>query len=167
MFKHYQDFLDQVFLEIDKMGIDVSRFELDHIAYTAATKDEYEILREEILQMGKLVGEDIVDGRRVGVVRLNKELAYKERQILGVELIEPVADKSKESRLDHIEFVIPVGFTTLMDLYPNVSWDISSMNRAEYPHLKVKGLQVKFHELSIFDTIEKQHGRRKEQYCSG
>lgn len=166
MFKHYQTFLDNVFLEIENMGIDVSHFALDHIAYTASTKDEYENLRAEMLQMGELAGEDLVGGRRVGVVHLNKELVYKERRIPGVELIEPTADKPTESRLDHIEFVIPMGCKSLMDLYPHLPWDISSMNRPEYPHLKVKGLKVKFHELSIFDTIEKQHSRRKEQQYS-
>lgn len=163
MFEQYEAFLDHVFADIEKMGIDVSHFDLDHIAYTASTKDEYETLRAEILEMGKLVGEDLVGGRRVGVVRLNTDLKYKERNIPGIELIEPVQDKPTESRLDHIEFVTPMGFKNLMETYPNIPWDMSSMDRPEYPHLKVKGLQIKFHELSIFDTIEKQHGRRKEQ----
>lgn len=35
MFEQYESFLDHVFADIEKMGIDVSHFDLDHIAYTA------------------------------------------------------------------------------------------------------------------------------------
>lgn len=163
MFEQYEAFLDHVFADIEKMGIDVSHFDLDHIAYTANSGEEYNKLKEEMLLTGQLVGEDIIGGRRVSVVKLNQELKYRTRHIPGFELIEPAEGKPTLSRLDHIEFVVPTGLTNLKSQYPLVPWNTESMDRPEYPHLKVYGLAVKFHELSIFDTIEKQHSTRKEQ----
>jgi predicted metalloenzyme YecM len=162
MLNNYNEFVGQVIQDINDIGIDISNYELDHIAYTASTKAEYEELRSQILKLGELTGEDLVGGRRVGVMKLNKPLVYEGRLIPGFELIEPVEGVLTESHLDHIEFVVPEGNAELMKKYPEVRWDISSLNRPEYPHLKVKGVKVKFHELSIFDTIEHQN-RRKEQ----
>ena len=116
----------------------------------------------QILKFGEVRGEDLVGGRRVGVVKLDRPLIYKDKLIPGFELIEPIEGVPTESRLDHIEFVVPEGNDELMKRYPEVGWDTISLNRPEYPHLKIKGVKVKFHELSIFDTIEHQN-RRKEQ----
>jgi predicted metalloenzyme YecM len=162
MLDNYKEFLDQVFADIAQVGIDVSHFELDHIAYTTSSKTEYEELRSKVLKLGELVGEDLVGNRRVGVIKLNQPLLYENRLIPGFELIEPVDGVSTESRLDHIEFVVPQGNNELIKQYPEVSWNTSSMTRLEYPHLKVNGLKVKFHELSIFDTIEHQNYRREQ-----
>jgi len=162
MLNNYSEFVGQVIQDINEIGINISNYELDHIAYTVSTKAEYEELRSQILKLGELTGEDLVGGRRVGVVKLDRPLIYKEKLIPGFELIEPVEGVSTESCLDHIEFVVPEGNEELMKKYPEVQWDTTSLNRPEYPHLKVEGIKVKFHELSIFDTIEHQN-RRKEQ----
>jgi len=162
MLDNYQGFLDQVFSDIARTGIDVSRFELDHVAYTASSKDEYKELRRQALELGKLCGEDLVGGQRVGVIKLDNPLIYKDRRIPGFELIEPVEGLATQSRLDHIEFVVPEGNEQLMREYPQALWNVSSLKRPEYPHLKVDGLNVKFHELDIFDTIKSQHRKRAE-----
>jgi predicted metalloenzyme YecM len=162
MFNQYKQFLVETFQQLQDLSIPFENLTIDHIAYTAGSKKEYEKLKPLFIGMGRLVAEDIVGGRRVSVVRLNEPLIYENRKIPGAELIEPIADSQTISRIDHIEMIIPMGFKQFMKSLPSITWDTSSMTRAEYPHLKVKGLRVKFHELSIFDTIERQK-RSKEQ----
>lgn len=161
MFDNYKQFLSDVFRELATTGIEHTNLEIDHIAYTAGSTEEYESLRPRLIGMGKLIAEDLVTGRRVGIVLLNEPLEYENKKIPGVELIEPILNVPTESRLDHIEFVIPMGFERFMHTYPHVRWDTSSMSRQEYPHLKIQGVRAKFHELSIFETIERQK-RNKE-----
>ena len=156
MLNNYINFLNKVFSQIHKLSIDVSDLEIDHIAYTANSSEEYEKLKLELLKLGKMVGEDTIKGRRISVIKLHRILPYQSRTIPGLELIEPTIDKPTPSGLDHIEFVVPTGLSLFKDKYPDVNWNLESFGRAEYPHLKIYGVPVKFHELNIFDTITQQ-----------
>lgn len=77
----YQDFLDRLFVEIDKSSVDVSGYELDHMAYQAELDEEYDKLSPEFVELGKMVAETIVSGRRVGIFMLRKPFKYKKRLI--------------------------------------------------------------------------------------
>lgn len=163
MFDNYQEFISEVLDGVRGLGIDISGLEMDHIAKTTATKAEYNELRPQLLLLGEMVAEDLVGGRRVGIVRLKEPLEHENLRIPGVELIEPVNDGDTESDFHHAEFVIPEGFEAMMAKYPDVKWEKSTMNRPEYPHLCVKGFpKVKFHEVNIFDTVERQKSKNKE-----
>ena len=72
MFDNYKQFLSNVFSELVAIGIEHTNLEIDHIAYTAGSTEEYESLRPGLMDMGKLIAEDLVSGRRVGIVLLNE-----------------------------------------------------------------------------------------------
>jgi predicted metalloenzyme YecM len=164
MFNSYESFIDETLEKLALQGISVSGLVVDHIARTTESKAEYDSLKPDLLKLGELIAEDLVGGRRVGIVRLFEPLQYGEMTIEGVELIEPVEGHPTPSAINHIEFVIPMGFNTFMANQPTtVNWDTSSMTREEYPHLKIVALsEVKFHEATIFETVERQHRRKKE-----
>jgi len=150
----YTDFLDKIFKKINEYGIDVFKFEMDHLAYTASSKEEYEKLKTEFTKLGELKSENLVGGRRVGVYKLFKKLPYKNFLISALELLEPENGKKVFSGLEHAEFVIDTGFEEFINKYPNLPWNTSHIKRAEFPRLKLdlgNGLEIKFHLDSILN----------------
>ncbi|MFZ2199826.1 MAG: VOC family protein [Microgenomates group bacterium] len=164
MFDGYETFIDETLEKLASQGISVSGLVADHIARTTESSVEYDTLKPDLLKLGELVAEDLVGPRRVGIVRLKKPLHHGQIFIEGVELIEPAEGHPTPSAINHIEFVIPMGFGTFMANQPRtVKWDTSTMTREQYPHLKITDIpEVKFHEVTIFETVERQHLRKKE-----
>jgi len=151
----YTNFLDRIFKKIQQYGIDVSNFELDHIAYTTSSKEEYDKLKNEFAKLGKLKSENLVGGRRVGIYKLFKKLTYKNFLISGLELIEPENSKKVASGLEHAEFIINTGFEEFMNKYPDLPWNKDHLKRTEFPRLKLDlgdGLEIKFHLASILSS---------------
>lgn len=148
----YLVFLDSWFLEIKKMGIDVTDLPLDHLGYSAGSSEEYDKIKLDFLIAGKLFREAMVSDRRVGIFELFKPLKYKEHFISAVELIEPKAGESRRSGYEHAEFTIDFPFEDLVKKYPGLSWDTSNINRPDFPRLKIvlgNGAELKFNHSPI------------------
>jgi predicted metalloenzyme YecM len=153
---NYTPFLDSFFEQIHLIGLDVTGLPLDHSAYQASTKEEYEQLLPTFSQLGELVSEEIIGERRVAVVHLDQPLAYKEYSISALELIEPKAGQQCESGFQHAEFVVNQPFEKYIELYPSINWDTSSMYRDEFAHLKLNfdnGLTLKFLQKPIIELF--------------
>ena len=151
----YRDFLDSWFSEIEKAGIDVTGFPLDHLGYSADSSEEYDKIKSEFLNIGKLFREAMVSNRRVGIFELFKPLEYKNYLISAVELIEPKTGESRKSGYEHAEFTIDFPFEDLVKKYPNLPWDINNVNRSDFPRLKIvlgNGTELKFNRLPILNS---------------
>lgn len=152
-------FLNSFFQEISDIGLDVSFLPLDHIAYQASSSEDYKNIFSDFEQLGSLVNEEIIAGRKVAVFKLNKPMVYKEYEILALELIEPKAGQVVESGLQHAEFVVSDSFESYLEKYPNINWDTSSMHRDEFAHLKLNfenGLTLKFLQAPILELFAKK-----------
>ncbi len=148
---NYQNFLDKIFEALGKLGVNVSGFELDHIAYQASSNEDYDKLKLVALKIGNLVKEPSVDNRRVGIFKLVEPVVYKGYSIPVLELIAPKEGEVCSSFLQHVEFVVD-GLQNLIDKYPGIPWVTKSMNRPDFPRSKLKlddGLEVKFHTASV------------------
>jgi predicted metalloenzyme YecM len=144
---NYIEFLDSFFEQISKVGLDISGLPLDHVAYQATSKEDYEKLLKEFSTLGELVSEEIIGGRRVAVIKLDNPFNYREYTITALELIEPKEGQQCESAFQHAEFVTNLPFEKYIERYPNINWDTSSMHRDEFSHLKINfsnGLTLKF-----------------------
>lgn len=151
----YQGFLDSWFLEIERMGINVSGFPLDHLGYSASSAEEYDQVKLEFLKAGKLSREAIVSDRRIGIFEPFKPLKYKNHLITAVELIEPKTGESRRSRYEHAEFTIDLPFEDMIKKYPDLSWDTSNINRPDFPRLKIilgNGSELKFNHSPILNS---------------
>lgn len=156
---NYISFLDSFFEQIAKVGLDVSGLPLDHIAYQASTKEDYEEHLPEFSKLGELVSEEIIGGRRVAVVKLDEPLTYKNYSISALELIEPKEGQQCDSAFQHAEFVVNQPFEDYIEQYPDIEWDTSSMHRDEFSHLKLNfdnGLTLKFLQRPILVLFEEK-----------
>jgi len=148
-------FLDAFFKELTTYPIEVQNLQLDHIAYQSGTKENYEFLIPEFLNLGEQIREVMIKDRRVGVFRLYSPIKYNHYEIEAAELIEPVEGKRTNTGWEHAEFVLQESFESFMQKYPNLQWDISSIDRPKYAHLKLRlseNMQVKFHLHSILTS---------------
>lgn len=149
-------FLNKFFESISETGIDIQNLYLDHIAYQASSSEDYNNQSQYFMKFSKLISEKIVDGRRVGIFKLHEEITYIDRLIPIIELIEPKPDQNLESGWQHAEFVLNCTYEDFIKNYPNIEWDLSSIDREEFSHLKLhfeNGLTVKFHLETILEAV--------------
>lgn len=154
---NYQNFLEQTISLIEGKGISISDLEMDHIGYQASSNEDYDNLVPEFNELGEMVSEVIVGGRRVGVFKLNSCLKYKHYSISAIELIAPKDGQECPSALEHVEFVIKEEFTTFMQKYPKINWDTSAIDQKDFPMIKLRlteYTQVKFHKKNILDIVK-------------
>lgn len=149
-------FLDSFFEQISQSKLDVSNLILDHIAYQAATSQEYDQLKPLFIDLGKPVHEEIISDRRVSVFKLHKPMQYKNYAFSALELIEPKENQVCQSGYQHAEFIAEKPFEEYMQEYPDLKWDTSSMNRSAFSHLKLNfdnGLTLKFLQKPILELV--------------
>lgn len=155
-------FLDTYFRDIQTVGLDVTSYYLDHIAYQASSNDDYDSIKAEILTLATQESEELIGDRRVGIFKLKNPIHYSERVIPVIELVAPKDGQICESVFEHCEFVTSESFDELMQKYPHLAWDTSSAARSKFPHLKLKlspTTQIKFHPQDILEIIAIQKDR--------
>ena len=150
------DFLDFIFAKLQEVGIDASDLELDHLAYQASSNEDYDLRKNDFVKFTQLKSEEIVGGRRVSIFQLNDDITHHDRIINAIELIAPKQGQQCPSALEHVEFVIRETFTELMNLYPELDWDVSAIAQPDFPMIKLKlsnSVQVKFHYEPVLKII--------------
>lgn len=152
-------FIERILTEIAKQGIEVSSLEMDHIGYQAFTDADYDERAKEFETFAEKVSEEIVNGRRVGIYKLNSPIHHKNYVIPAIELVAPKPGQICPSAFEHLEFVIPEGFTEFMKKYPAVHWDITAITQPDFPMIKLKldtDIQVKFHLTPVLEILRKK-----------
>lgn len=150
----FPPFLDKLLENINKFGIDVSKYELDHVAWYASSSENYDKLIPKFKEFSEMTREAIVGGRRVGIFKLNEPMQYKSYSILAIELIENKPDQVITSGPEHAEFVIDVTFEEFLAMYPDVKFNESAVYREEFPMIILKledHMQVKFHLENVLE----------------
>jgi predicted metalloenzyme YecM len=150
-----ETYLDPYFLEVESLGLDLKNYPLDHLGFSATSKQEYEFKKSEFLIFGQLIREHIVSGRRVAVFKLKTIIKYKQYSIEAIELVEPKEDEDHPvDGFEHAEFTIDTTFAEIVNQYPGIPWDTSSMNRADFPRLKLvfkNGTELKLNLTPILE----------------
>lgn len=154
--KNYQQFLNTFFEQIAKTNLNVSSLNLDHIAYQASSTADYDQLKPDFIKLGEEVSEEIIGGRRVAIFKLLQPIKFRHYTIPAIELIEPKEGQDCKSEFQHAEFVLNQPFEQYIEEHPQITWDISSMNRAEFAHLKLNfdnGLTLKFLHQPVLEVV--------------
>jgi len=150
------NFLEELLENINKLGVDVSDLDMDHIAYQASSNEDYDRLTKDFEKIGKKVSEEIVNGRRVGIYQLNEPVHFKQYSPYAIELIAPKTEQNCKSALEHVEFVLKDSFDSFLKRYPNLPWDTIAINQPMFPMIRLKltdTTQVKFHLKTVLDIV--------------
>jgi predicted metalloenzyme YecM len=157
--RDYKNFLDEIFKKLEGKGVDVSDMELDHIAYRVKTGEDLQRKKEEFLELGELISENIVQNRPIYVFKLKNPLMYGDRKIYCLELPAPGKDNKYESGLQHAEFVTAINLADFRQKYSHLEFiDKTKINTAN-PYITLglgDNLAVKFHNESLLDLISKE-----------
>lgn len=101
-------FLDEIFLFINELGIDVSDLDIDHVALRYKNSIDVDKLSNELKKEGIVLSCVVVNGRKIYIFKLNNSLKYKSYEIPCVELPYPAVDHNYPTDgWEHIEFVLP------------------------------------------------------------
>ncbi|MDP2860242.1 MAG: VOC family protein [bacterium] len=160
----YETFIREILEKLNKLGIDVSDLNMDHIGYQASSDEDYDRLKTEFDKIGEKVAEEIVGGRRVGFYRLHSPLRFRQYTNTAIELFTPKEGQICPSALEHVEFTLKESFESFMRRYPNVPWDTSVIGRPDFPMIKLevdKNVQVKFHLTPVLEIIKPKREAKK------
>jgi predicted metalloenzyme YecM len=150
-------FLEEFINKVIGIGIDVSKYNMDHVAYQASSSKDYEETIEELKSEGELIHEPLIGGRRVGMIKLKNPIEFRNNKIIALEIIEQREGQICNSGWEHAEFVIEESYEDLIKQHPSLKWNTSSMDRPIWSHLKLQldeNTQVKFHKLDVLKSIE-------------
>ena len=154
-----EPFLIRLFHLIDEAGVDVSKFEMDHVCYRVATMERYHELCHAWSRYTKNheFHESLVNGRPIAVFVLASPPTICGRVIPVVELPAPKDGVVYEDGWEHAEFVLDEPFQHFMSRYEELPFDRKSLGKELNPELGLKlglGLQVKFHHQSLAEIIK-------------
>lgn len=150
--------LDKVFTALQKDGIGVATYELDHICYRVAEMDRYVELKEQIAGLGQLLGENTIGGRPIASFRLNEPIRYREREIYVLELPAPKVGSDYPEGFEHVEFVIDRDLEAFVAQYPALAFKTKGIHKGVNADVQLvyPGFGVKFHRQSLEDVIRSE-----------
>jgi uncharacterized protein len=159
-------FLDECFVYLGDLGIDVAGLSLDHIALRYKDSSDVDKLTEELKGQSTIISNAIVNGRIIYIFKLHTPLTYKEFIIPCIELPYPIAHhKYPKDGWEHVEFVLetkhPENFEQVFNQkFPAQKYELH-IPQVEGEELlnpsvvlkKYPGLAVKFHPNSIEKVV--------------
>lgn len=89
-------------------NIDLSLYEIDHIAVRVNQNDTAQQWHRGLLAYGKILKESIVNGRPIALFSLNQPLTFLSQQVEIVELPFPKDKHYPQEGWEHIEIVFPM-----------------------------------------------------------
>ena len=155
---NYQKFMDQVFEKLNALGIHTSEIKIDHIGYQADSSEDYDSKCSDLADTAEKISENIVGGRRVGIFKVNEELNHNQQRFDVIEVIEPKEGQKVNSAWGHVEFLVDIPLEDFMERYSDLDWDVSALNRDEFPMLILKlgdGIRVKFPRRGALEEAER------------
>jgi ubiquitin-conjugating enzyme E2 J2 len=176
--KDVPPFVTGIALELsDKMGIDVSHKQADHVCWRTETFQEYSELVDALRTLPDdctLLVESVVGGRPIATFRLMDPICANPNYTIDViEIPSPKSGRPYKTGLEHVEFVICNHQSTMNDdkhrtvldefvrKHPDLDWDLKARDKEINPDvaLPVKLTDfgtccVKFHLTSLANVIE-------------
>jgi predicted metalloenzyme YecM len=157
------EFMDKCLSKIEEFKIDISDMDLDHFGYQASSDNDYDNLAKQINEIGTLVHEEPVNGRRVGIIKLSKPIKFNRFNVGAIELVAPKKDQICNSGLEHIEIVANEPLENIIRKYPDLPWDVSKLKQDHFPMITLKlldGAQVKFHKRNILEIANELNSQK-------
>lgn len=167
----YPSFLDNVFSDLEALGIDVSAYELDHMCYRVVTEEQFESTSQALAEVATLLSTVVLGGRKVSTYKLHEPVVYKNRSIALIEL--PEYKKSSKNSyplgLEHVEFAIgeKADLLQFVAQYPSVAFEMDEIHKKDNPAVRVMlpngHGSVKFHHLPLEEVIRIELAQKKAE----
>jgi predicted metalloenzyme YecM len=159
LLNRYEIFLDEIFLGLQKIKVDVDNFELDHICYRVDSIERYDSLAQKLKRKHTLLAESNVNGRPISNFLLNRPIIYKSREISVLEVPSPKKGTNYQEGYEHVEFVIDGDLEDFIKNNPDVDFDLKGFYKPINRDARVSfgPISVKFHEQTLREIITIEH----------
>lgn len=146
-----ENFIGNLLCKLNKAGINVQQFEMDHICYRVETEKKYNEIKKALLNYGVLLTEKEIGGRPISIIKLDRAIQFRNRKISLIELPAPKAGSYYKEGFEHIEFVIGEDPKNFIKRYPEISFDKKGLDKKINADLRINfgDCSVKFHQHSI------------------
>ncbi len=148
----YNAFLKQIVSEIEDAGFDLDDFsQMDHMCYRVSSTEDYAAKKAELATVGKLIGENQVNGRPIATFRLAEPVRYDRWRIDALELPAPKPNTPTKEGLEHVELVLFDDKDDFLKKYADKGFDLKAADRGINPEIgyKLPSYTVKFHLLAL------------------
>lgn len=148
----YETFLSQILKETEDAGFALSDFsQMDHMCYRVSSREAYEVKKEELKSVGRLLGENQINGRPISTFRLNEPVRHGNWRIDAVELPAPKPGRETKEGLEHVELVLFDDMQDFLRKHSDKSFAMQAADRGVNPEVgfKLPNYTVKFHLLSL------------------
>lgn len=164
-------------------------FEIDHVAIHVASNNDGETILSEVSKLNDIaknpISDAVVNGRRVLLFKLINPVHLFGKEIYFLELLFPKPNNfPQESRLDHIEVVVPYpnkvdNFLDVLthelgesiirkakdkllykESFPEVNGLINT-HAISINFIDSQGLSVKFHPMPLYEIVKKEKNSSK------
>lgn len=151
-------FLDQLFSLIEKAGMSVDEYFLDHICYRVGSEAEYQQKKAELHEHGDMLIESMVNGRMIATFKLHSPILYKNRKIDVLELPAPKPGHAYASGLEHVEFVSKQSLQSIVDENPACIFETQGINKEINADitLRLGEYCIRFHNQTLEDVIAEE-----------
>ncbi|MCF1427497.1 MAG: VOC family protein [Shewanella sp.] len=166
---------------ISRLGLSHLQLTCDHAALRVNDTDTASRLADEFATRGRIISNNIINGRPILIIKLNKPLMLGQQAVDCVELPFPGDKHYPQQGWEHVELVLPVAAVdcdalghALTEQVPDIAQVLSghteinvklSSPRGEHERLpnptiafKHRGLCVKIHAHSIETVIASEQG---------
>jgi predicted metalloenzyme YecM len=156
----YSSFLEDILERFVAEGFDLEDFiQIDHMCYRTISIDNYKQKKTELKQVGKLLGETMVNNRPISTFRLKIPVIFPPWRIDAIELPAPKEGFSHSEGLEHVEFVLFDDIPTFLKKYKGKPFEMRAADRGINPEigLKLGDYSVKFHLLNLPTVVYLEH----------
>jgi predicted metalloenzyme YecM len=147
-------------------GIDITPFELSHIAYRVPEWDQYLRVRTQLERHARANRENVWNGRPISLIVFDRLEVLDGKALPMIELIPPVHQRVYKMGCEHLGVVVGDGFDAFVDTYKPVLTGQQFQGPASTPDpayiLFEDFTHVKFYRLSLQASVELFQGRQFE-----
>lgn len=101
------DFEEKIQSLASVMGINLCDYEIDHLALRVNSEQNAKNWLTRLLKCGKILSDNIVNGRPIYLIQLEKPLAFSGQFVDVIELPFPKNKQYPQETWEHIEIVMP------------------------------------------------------------
>lgn len=123
----------------------------DHLCYRVETDERYQEMKTLLGSMATSIGEVPVSGRLISTFELQEPIETGGWVIPWIELPAPKEGSEYKEGLEHAEFVVVKSLDDFRDRHSDLPFNDEGISKIINPELglKIPGLSVKFHEISL------------------
>lgn len=136
LYSDFQSFEQKILALSQAMNVDLSHFEIDHLAVRVNYCKDGERWLTALTQCGKIFCDNLVNGRVIYLIELDEPLVFLGQQLSLIELPFPKDKHYPRDGWEHIEFVVP--FLANERTEDWISRVNAQFNLNQLPHLKLK-----------------------------